>query len=109
MPFSNRNTQFKPGQSGNPGGRPKGSLTARLRAALRRPRDSGVGDKADQVIDTLIDMAITDRDFKALAYLYDRIDGKAPIVIADESQGALQVIIQRTEACETSTDAGTGN
>lgn len=27
MGFPNKNTQFKPGQSGNPGGRPKGSLS----------------------------------------------------------------------------------
>lgn len=108
MPFPNPDTQFKPGHSGGPG-RPRGTLTARLRIALHRPRDSGVGDKADQVIDTLIDMAIKDRDFKALAYLYDRIDGKAPIVISEENQGALNVIIQRTEARETSTDAGPEN
>ena len=62
-------TRWKPGQSGNPNGRPpKGdALTDILRQKI---------DK-DIIADKLIEIALADGgDLAALKYIYDRIDGR---------------------------------
>lgn len=50
-----KDTRFQPGQSGNPGGRPKGavSITSRIKRILRENED-----KADELATALIDLAI---------------------------------------------------
>jgi len=66
-------SRWKKGQSGNPGGRPKGSvnLTNRLRAALSR----NDGQLADLVVKKLIHEAAKGK-FNHLHEIFDRIDGK---------------------------------
>ena len=66
--------QWKPGQSGNPGGRAKGkSITAELRKLLDK------GTLAEDIAQVLVDLA-RDGKFKgnipALKELLDRVDGK---------------------------------
>ena len=66
--------QWKPGQSGNPGGRAKGkSITAELRKLLDK------GTLAEDIAQVLINLA-KDKGFKgnipALKELLDRVDGK---------------------------------
>lgn len=74
---------WKPGESGNPGGRPKGrSLTARLRELLDRGEINGKPIKdgqqvADLVAKALIKAAVRG-NVKALQYIFDRVDGKIP-------------------------------
>jgi len=65
--------RWKKGQSGNPGGRPKGSvnLTNRLRAALSK----NDGQLADIVVKKLIHEAAKGK-FNHLHEIFDRIDGK---------------------------------
>lgn len=63
---------WKPGQSGNPGGRPKGriSLVARLeKHLLEHP------DEADQIVDAWIAKA-KDSQFPHLQEMLNRIDGR---------------------------------
>jgi hypothetical protein len=50
-----RKTQFKPGQSGNPGGRPKGSVG--LKARLRRILTENSGSVAEEVCQAFVDVA----------------------------------------------------
>jgi hypothetical protein len=73
--FSKGNSlAFQKGQSGNPGGRPKGqSITARLRAILER--DDGMA--AQMIAETLIETAMQGdrRAIEAVRVLLDRTEG----------------------------------
>ncbi len=74
---NNRPTQFKPGVSGNPAGRPKKEhcLTDLLKEALDQPfNDTGKLNK-EMVIDKMFELA-GKGDNIILKYLFDRIDGK---------------------------------
>lgn len=63
--------QFKPGQSGNPGGRPKGqSITAKLRAIV----DADDGAVAIALAEAAKKAAL-EGDFRFWKELCDRIDG----------------------------------
>jgi hypothetical protein len=80
---------FARGQSGNPAGRPKkgASLTEALESALEK---KGKGGKLKRTIlaDTLIDLAITDRNIAAIRYIFDRLDGR-PTETVELGDGAI--------------------
>jgi hypothetical protein len=68
--------RFLPGTSGNPGGRPKGSVslaTALQRELLRRQESGQAGIEA--VAARLVDLALAG-DLRAVREIGDRIDGK---------------------------------
>ncbi len=79
---SNEATRFKPGQSGNPGGMPKGyvSLTTLIRAELQKADRNGKTN-AQKLIERLIKDAVAGQFAKAKEIL-DRHDGKVPDRIA---------------------------
>jgi Family of unknown function (DUF5681) len=74
-----REFQFKPGQSGNPNGWPKG--VPRISTALAKLLRCGQGEKfplfskADQVAKALFDKAMGG-DVSAIGMIFDRIEGK---------------------------------
>lgn len=74
-------TRWKPGQSGNPGGRPKGSFSARQYGRIRWGEDdegTGFGKRAREIWDAL-DRAAFDGDMervKALTAVIAEIEGK---------------------------------
>ena len=72
--------QFKPGQSGNPAGRPRGrSITAVLRERLDAAI-AGEGDAraaVDRIAEAVLKLAIAG-DLKALALLLERTEGPPP-------------------------------
>lgn len=69
---------FKPGQSGNPNGRPKGtSLTARLRVAIEKPEPGDERPVADRLVAKLITLAL-EGDRQAIKDVFERVDGKVP-------------------------------
>jgi hypothetical protein len=81
-------TRWQPGQSGNPGGRPKvlGAFRERLR------------EHADKAVQTLVD-ALDDENSRvrvaAAAELLDRAYGKAPQSLTNESgEGPLELVIR---------------
>ena len=66
---------FKPGQSGNPGGRPKGIVARSARRHLRMEVASGVR-QVDCMVDAQIQKAIADADTAAFIALRDTADGR---------------------------------
>ena len=89
----NKKNWFRPGKSGNPTGRPKGSinLTSRLKKQLRENPE-----QANAIIANLIALA-SDGDFRALnaiKVILDRVDGpvkqKVEVEAAGEQAAALR-------------------
>jgi Family of unknown function (DUF5681) len=75
-------TSFKPGQSGNPRGRPKKGLAFAevlrerlMQAASDDPQDRRT--KLEMVVDALIDQACS-RDVQAIREIAARLDGRVP-------------------------------
>jgi hypothetical protein len=97
MPFPNPATQFKPGNTANPHGRPKGpTLTGRIRALLEKDELKGQilsgGRKvADVLAETIVERAI-DGDFRFVQLVIDRLDGKLPDKIAIGSDDTTELI-----------------
>jgi hypothetical protein len=96
MPFPNRETQFKPGQSGNPGGRPKGvSLTSLIRGLLVKDELKGVSLEGRKVADllaaTIVERAVAG-DYRFVELVINRVDGKVPNTVAIGSDGTTELI-----------------
>jgi hypothetical protein len=71
-------TKFKPGQSGNPGGRPKKgeSLTEILRAQGELPPGKTGKARKELIGEKLWRLALSGDKF-AIRYVYDRLDGRS--------------------------------
>ena len=68
--------RFKPGQSGNANGRPKGkSVTTALRAIVE------TNGMAKQLAETAVEHALAG-DYRYFAGVLDRLEGKVPLVVA---------------------------
>jgi hypothetical protein len=90
--------QYRPGQSGNPSGRPKGrTLTARLRRRLDEASPAGA-PFADLVIQVLVDLALGG-DRLAIKDIFERVEGRMPVVVTtthdDAYAGAAEIIRER--------------
>lgn len=83
-------TRFQPGQSGNPGGRPKGSvsLTTLLRRALAEKATPKAAKTAAEAIVAALLKAARDGDQRAIQYVFDRIDGPAGKQAAETAPAA---------------------
>ena len=83
-------TRFQPGQSGNPGGRPKDTLTPLLRELLNTDNEA----EKRVIVKALLSAAkVMGRgQVSALKEIFDRIDGKVPDTHKIESD--VPVIIQ---------------
>ena len=80
--------QFKKGQSGNPGGRPKGSVS--IEAALRRRLADG--EDGDKIVQGLVTQALRkalEGDYKFFNLILERIDGRIADRIAGHDGGPL--------------------
>jgi Family of unknown function (DUF5681) len=115
MPFPNTETQFKPGVSANPGGRPKGrSITARLRDLLEKGEINGKPVRngehlADLVAEVIVTKALKG-DHRFMQMLIDRVDGKLTQKIELGTDNATDAIRQflrgDDEPTGTSDEAG---
>lgn len=76
---------FEPGQSGNPGGKPK---TKEFKAALLVALKRADGDKTKlaQIAEALVEKAATG-DVPAIREIADRTDGKATQPISGDEDG----------------------
>ena len=79
------NGQFAPGESGNPGGRPKGqSITAKLRTLLDNPNASEPGkSNLDKLAEVVLEKAL-EGDLGFAKMVWERVEGRIPD--ADSSQ-----------------------
>lgn len=88
MPFPNDDTKFKPGQSGNVNGRPKGTrnLSTILREMIEEEVEvniQGVRSRKqfqEVIISTLLKKAHKG-NIKAIIEIFDRLEGKAKQVV----------------------------
>ena len=73
----NEKGQYMKGHSGNPGGRPKNTLTTILKE--RMIEDVLIGDKwlttADLIVDQAIQLAL-EGDMQAIKWIFERVDGR---------------------------------
>ena len=100
-------TQFKPGESGNPGGRPKAILSYWLRYELEALDSETQQEVARKIAQVLIQKALAG-DVKAIQVIAERVEGK-PVQIEltapDAGPMAVQVEFiggsQRTSKSET--------
>ena len=69
-------TQFKPGQSGNPGGRPKGfSITAMVRAELDKVEPKTKKKWGELIIKRILLKATNEGDVQMLKSIWSYMDG----------------------------------
>jgi len=91
--FGDKLKQWKPGQSGNPGGRPEGkSITAELRKLIDK------GTNAEDIANVLYDIAkskLNRNQIIALKELLDRTDGKVPDTHKIESDVPINIIYKQ--------------
>ena len=73
----NEKGQYIKGNTGNPGGRPKNTLTAILKEKMIE--DVLIGDKwlttGDLIVDQAIQLAL-DGDMQAIKWIFERVDGR---------------------------------
>lgn len=95
--------KFKPGQSGNPNGRPKKIPN------LEKIIGEVLGDEDDpdskirKIVETLADRAIKRGDTRAVDILFDRLAGKAKQSISFEDTNPVRTIILDTGRRKEST------
>ena len=105
VPAQLREFTWRPGQSGNLKGRPKGivNLTGRLRAVLTTPIDNGrkpkKGEPRQTYADELMALAVQAArkgDYRFFQHIYERMEGKVPEHLVIEA--AKKMVAQEAEA-----------
>ena len=86
--------RFRPGQSGNPNGRPRGTgLSDRLRKILDETVDGQT--VAERLVQAGVDAAVRG-DFRFWRYIFDRVEGKVPDCLIFPEQESVD---QGAKAC----------
>lgn len=82
--LANLRAPWGPGECPNPGGRPKGAsvLSAMLRDLARDPDEDGIGKRAREVAQAIVDVSTGVRS-------PDEVDTKAALAILDRTDGPL--------------------
>ena len=88
--------RFKKGESGNPGGRPKGmSIESQLRKRLSE------GESGEKIVESLITVALRQAlngDFRFWNSIIERVDGKVADRIAGPDGEGLTVILENIQS-----------
>jgi len=104
---SNLRPPWQPGQSGNPAGRPPGSvgLVNYLKRLLQEPADDEPGKtKGEQIMDELARRARRGRSPKLIQILLDRVEGPVQQTIAHTVMPAVVVRVVNEKAHDEQTD-----
>jgi hypothetical protein len=98
-PYNNNVHLFKPGQSGNPNGRPKGtfSIVGMIKDKLQEKPEGQKETYAQLMVKKYFHKALVEGDDKTLRDLIDRIDGKAVQKMAGEMGMPIEFIIKKQE------------
>lgn len=85
---------FKPGQSGNPGGRPK-KITKIVDHLLNQklPNDKKQRTYVEALAEAALKRAIKKSD-KALEQIWDRVEGRVPLAVTGDGGGPLQMQVE---------------
>lgn len=97
MAERNADGTFKPGQSGNPGGRKKEWLTQILREYMSITDPRAKQSRAEKVAVALYREAVKG-DVQAIKYIFDRIDGKVKEAVELDIPEGLKITLVRKEA-----------
>ena len=85
---------FAPGQSGNPGGKPKRAklFTNALLAALKRTDENNV-EAIQRIADRMVKHAMESEDFDTACVreIADRVEGKVPHITMSVAEGVSKV------------------
>lgn len=78
--FPNKETQFQPGTSGNPNGRPKGSknVATVLKMLLEKRAEGTEFGYAGPLAQKMLELGLDKGDLGAIREALDRIEGKVP-------------------------------
>ena len=110
--FPNKDTQFEPGQSGNPAGRPKGviNITTRIKQILEMElqiKDPVSNELCKKTVSEIIGLKLAKEamtgNIKAIKIILDRVEGKVsdPEQSPDEWIGEqLRIIVDEPKAKE---------
>jgi hypothetical protein len=89
-----KDTQFKKGQSGNHGGRPKAIISDWLRHELATLDSDTQEEIAQKIIRVLIQRAVAG-DVKAIQIIADRVDGRpAQMETPNASQEPTKIVVE---------------
>lgn len=86
--------KFKPGQSGNPGGRPRSQLNALLSQYLRGK--DGRKAREQKLVEKICALALAG-DMRAAALIWDRMEGKGPEMSDPLSNGPIRFVLYDPE------------
>lgn len=89
-------TQFKKGESGNPNGRPKGSLSivSMIKEKLQETPEGQKETYAQLLVKKYMHKALVEGDDKIIRDLVDRIDGKAVQKLIGDAMEPLAFVIK---------------
>ena len=83
---------FKPGVSGNPGGRPRSELNKVLANYLLKKSENGK-TYTELLVVRLIEIAVGRGDMDAIEFIWDRLEGKVPLPMEHKGMMESGVII----------------
>ena len=99
--------RFKQGKSGNPEGRPKGSvsITSAIRRKLEETNPKTKRQYVDDLVDVMIDKALREKDFRVIKEIWNHIDGLPKNVLTEGNSAQSLVFLPSKEHEEKANEA----
>lgn len=88
--------KFQPGQSGNPGGRPRSQLNALLSEYLRGRDRKDKKEREQKLVEKIFELAMAG-DMRAAALIWDRMEGKGSEPADPIANGPLRFVLYDPE------------